>query len=80
MAPQVTNCGKTFEVGSLPQTRGKTTTSLVNLNIAEPHHGGSMAKLSRGGSILVQAHSYGYMGNVGIFHSHFLRGLMLSTI
>jgi hypothetical protein len=80
MASHVMNCGKTSEIGSLPLTRGKITTSLVNLNIAELHHGGSMAQLSRGGSILVQAHSYGYMGNVSIFTLVLYMGLMISTI
>jgi len=67
---QATNCRKTFEVGSRLQIPGKTTTLLVNLNIAEPQHGGFMVKLSPSGSILVQVRSYGSMGNVSVFCSH----------
>ena len=55
-----------FDTGSHLQTLGKTTTSHVNLGIAEPEHGGLKVKLMRNGSHLVVVPSYGFMENVSV--------------
>jgi len=64
--PQVKNCRKTFEIGSLLLIPGRTTTLHVSLNMPEPQHGGSMAKLSQTGNILAQVPSCGYMQSVSV--------------
>ena len=57
---------ETFDTGSRLQTLGKTTTSPVNLVIADPEHGGLKVIHMRNGSLLVLVHSYGFMENVSV--------------
>ena len=67
-ASQATSCSVTFDNGSLRQIRGKITTSLVNLSIAEPPHGGFKVTHSRNRNPLVLVPSYGFMENVSVSH------------
>jgi hypothetical protein len=68
MTYQARGYNETFDSGSHLQTLGKTTTSHVNLGIAEPEHGGLNVALMRNGSLLVLVPSYGFMGNVSVSH------------
>jgi hypothetical protein len=63
---EATRCSKTFTSGSLPQIRGRITTSLVNLSMPEQQHGGFMVKRSNNGSFQIQVRLYGFMGNVRV--------------
>ena len=63
---QATSCSKTSGAGFHLQIRGRTTTSPVNLGTAERGHGGLKETPMRNGSLLVQAHSYGFMESVRI--------------
>ena len=76
---QVKNCRKTFEIGSLLQILGRITTLRVNLNTAEPQHGGYMVKRFQSGSTLAQVHSCGYMGNVSRYAVIISPRLTIST-
>ena len=66
ISSQVKSCIKTFEIGSVLQILGRTTTLHVNLNTPEPQHGGSTVKLSQTGNFLAQVHSCGCMGSVSV--------------
>ena len=68
---QATNCSKRSGIGFHLQIHGRITTSPVNLGTAEREHGGLKVTRMRIGSLLVQAHSYGFMGNVRISHCIF---------
>ena len=67
---QVTSCSKTSGTGCHLQIRGRTIRSRVNLVMAEAEHGGLKVTPMRNGSLLVQAHSYGFMENVCISLCH----------
>jgi hypothetical protein len=55
-----------FGTGFHLQIPGGITTSLVNLDIAEPGHGGLKVTLMVNGNILEQVPCYGFMENVRI--------------
>ena len=63
---QATNCSKMSGTGFHLQIRGRIIPSRVNLGTAEREHGGLKATPMRNGSLLVQAHSYGFTENVRI--------------
>ena len=63
---QATSCSKTSGTGFHLQIRGGTIPSRVNLGKVEPEHGGFKVTPIRNGSLLVQAHSYGFMESVRI--------------
>jgi hypothetical protein len=70
---------ETFDTGFHLQTLGKTTTSHVNLGIAEPEHGGLKVTLMRNGSLVVLVPSYGYMENVSVSHRYLFTELILTS-
>ena len=59
-----------FGIGFHHQTPGRITTSLVNLDIAEPGHGGLRVTLMPNGNILEQVPCYGFMENVRVLWLH----------
>jgi hypothetical protein len=61
---QVTNCGKIFFVGYLPQIHGKVTTSPAHRGKARPGHGSLTAIRFRNGKNTDPSPFYGFMGNV----------------
>ena len=63
---QATSCSKTSGSGFHLQIRGRIIPSPVNLGTAERGHGGLKVTPMRNGSVLVQAHCYGFMENVRI--------------
>jgi hypothetical protein len=63
---QATSYSRTSGTGFHLRIRGRTTTLPVNLGTAEREHGGLKVTAMRSGSLLVQAHSYGFMENVRI--------------
>ena len=69
-ASQVTSCSKVFEIGCLPQIRGKITMSRPKPTITEPRRGSSKATLSPNGNRL--ALFYGFTENVGAPHLYSL--------
>jgi hypothetical protein len=61
------------------QTPGRITTSLMNLGIAEPEHGGFKVTLMRSGNVLVRAPFYGLMENVSTSHPFFSQELIITA-
>ena len=67
--PQVTNCCKPSETGSLLLIPGKITILPEILSITEPQLGGLIVKLTQSGNFLARVHSYGYMANVSVLRA-----------
>ena len=68
---QATSCSKRFGTGFHLQIRGRIITSRVNLDTLEREYGGLKVTPMQNGSLLVQAHSYGFVENVRILHCIF---------
>ena len=76
---QVTKCDVTSESGFHLQIPGRITTSLMNLGIGEPEHGGFKVTLMQNGNLPVQVLSYGLMENVSNSYPCSLLELMIAA-